>query len=249
MKIGIIVPPKAYKRGFLLKRILRIISVEEVKNAANPFELWIARVPFGEEKLKRMSPLRLENLLIRAKNKLNRLNPNGIVYDEFIKDLCIQKSILLGAAKNSVGDMLFLRMMPDCIRETAKKCKINLLDTAVCIREPKAGRISEYLMQELCFDTKKIVLATKDKEDSQKVCDRFFEETGLFVKNVAFDELPPWGIVIDIEEGMVSFGKDLYVKAVDLGFKLGDCNVRQREILALLKGYTPQKLKWMYSYE
>lgn len=248
MKIGIIAAPKAYKRRFFLREIFRIIKVEEVKSAANPFELVVGSLPFSEEKMKKMSARKAERLLLDAKNRLERLGAEDIVCCGFLKNLCREKEILSDMAADDRGDRLFLMMMPICIRETAKKCGTNLLDTSVCIRTDKAGRISEYLMQSLCFDTKNIVLCTRNKEQAQKICDRFFEETGLLVRNVGFEE-SPGGIVIDTEKGCVSFGRDLFVSEVDMGFDLFGYSVKHQEIAALLKDYKPHTLEWKYSYK
>lgn len=247
MKIGIITTPKAYKRRFFLSGIFGKIKVEEVKSSANPFELVVGVLPISREKLKKMTARKMERLLLNAKDRLRRFGAENIVYTDFIKNLCCEKGILRDVTSDDSGDKLFLTMIPRCIRETAKKCGMNLLDTSVCIRTDKAGRISEYLMRSLCFDTKNMLLCTKNKETAQKICDTFFEETGLLVRNIGFDE-KPGEIVIDIEKRYVSFGKDLYVNAVDMGFDLDGYSVKHQEIAAFLKGYKPDSPEWKYSY-
>ena len=248
MKIGIVAPPKAYKRGLTLKRIFRVVSIEELKILSNPFDLVIGEIPILEEKLKTMPRQKLERWIVDAKNKLRRFGTEEIVFTDFIKTLCHGKGIFQKSQNAENGDLLFLKMLPGCIRETAKKCSIDLMNEGVCIRESKAGRISEYLMQELCFDTKTIVLATKDPEGSKKVCNHFFEETGLFVKTVDFEDIHQ-KIVLDVDLKMVRFRKDLYVNAVDMGFDMEGYGVRQRDILSAIKGYTPKELKWEYRYK
>ncbi len=247
MKIGIIATPKAYKRRFFLWEILKIIKIEEIKSAANPFELIMGVIPLSDVRLKKMSPQKAERLLLNAKDRLKRFGAEKVLYTDFIKNVCREKGILRDMTTDDSGDKLFLMLMPRCIRETAKKCGMNLLETSVCIRTDKAGRISEYLMKSLCFDTKNIVMCTKNKEHAQKNCDSFFEETGLLVRNIGFNEVPN-GIVIDTEKRSVSFGRDLYVNEVDMGFNLDGYIVKHREIAAILKGYKPDNLKWKYSY-
>ena len=88
MKIGIITPPKAYKRQNFLKRTFRVVTIEEIKNDINPFDLMAGIIPFPEEKLKRMPPQKLERCLFRGKAKLKLSGAEAIVYSDFLKALC-----------------------------------------------------------------------------------------------------------------------------------------------------------------
>lgn len=247
MKIGLITEPKAYTGKIFFKRILGAGIREEIKNSDNPFEAVVQVLPFSKKKLMGMSPVKLKKRIKREQQRLYRCGIEKIVYSVFIKELCRDKNVLM-ADITSNGDKVFLSLVPRCIRETAKKCGINLISSSICIRDIKMDRISEYLMQELCFDTKNLAISTQNIHRARMICDRFYEETGLLVDvSESFEKLA--NICIDVDLAEVSVGNDLIIRNVDFGFDLCGYDAQHMDFAPYLPEFKPEKIKWCYSYK
>ena len=108
--------------------------------------------------------------------------------------------------------------MPDILRKIAPRCGIDPMRARVCISERKAGRISEYLMRELCFDVKRLTLCTEDLPAAEKMCADFAEETGFFPNIADFGSVGRRGadILLDADGCCVRIGRDLTVDGVEL---------------------------------
>lgn len=248
MKVGLVTQPRTYTGRIFFKRILRIKIKEEIKNAANPFDLVVGIVPFSEFRLEKMKRSRLETIIRKQQQYLSSCGIKKIVYSDFLKGICKEKGVLLGEVDDETGNVVFLKLAPVCVRQTAKKCGIDLMNALVCIRDVKAGRISEYLMRELCFDTKSLVLCTQNKEHAENICEEFFEETGFLVNTLDYC-IPKSDICIDVDLGEISFGPDLYVRTFDMGFELNGYEVKHTEIAACLPKLCTSEIRCQYSYK
>lgn len=248
MKVGLVTQPRTYTGRIFLKRILGIRIKEEIKSALNPFDLVVGIVPFSEYRLKKMKGSRLETVIRKQQLYLSGCDVKKFVYSDFLKGLCKEKRVLLDEVGDEAGNAVFLKLSPICVRHTAKKCGMDLMNALVCIRDVKAGRISEYLMRELCFDTKNLVLCTQNKEHAENICEEFFEETGFLVNTLDYC-IPKADICIDVDLGEISFGPDLYVRTLDMGFELNGHEVRHTEIAACLPEMWTSEIRWRYSYK
>ena len=246
MTIGLVTQAKESQRQNFLKRLLRKKLKKMEKGDKNPFDLIVETIPFSEETLEKMSSYHLEKLITKHYKHLKLCEVDEIIYSDFLEKILMEKSIL--PYQQTGQNLFFLKKAPDCIRYTAEKCGIDLLKSTICIREFNAGRISEYLMRELCFDTKKIVLCTKNKKSAKAMCDRFYEETGLLVNIFDYDEKTA-DICIDTDANELKFGADLYVRDADLGFDFGGYPVSNMRAAGFLTEFTPQKIAWIYSHK
>ncbi|MBQ2932256.1 MAG: hypothetical protein IJE62_05380 [Clostridia bacterium] len=246
MTIGLVTQTKEYSRRNFLKRLSRKKLKKMEKSDKNPFDLIVEVIPFSEETLEEMSSYRLEKLITKYCNRLKNCNVDQIIYSDFLEKILAKKTFL--PYQQTGQNLFFLKKSPDCIRYTAEKCGIDLLKSIICIREFNAGRISEYLMRELCFDTKRIVLCTKNKKTAKDICDRFYEETGLLVNVFDYDEKSA-DICIDADANELKFGADLYVRDANLGFDFGEYQVSNVRAAGLLTEFKPQKIAWIYSHK
>lgn len=248
MKLGLVTQPKTYTGRIFLKSILGIAIKEEIKHPSNPFELKVGILPFSEAMLNRMPPRRLEKVIKKQQIRLKRCGVEKIVYSDFLKKICGEKTILKEYVDDNCGNILFLKLLPIFIRQTAEKIGIDLINATICIRDSKAGRISEYLMRELCFDTKNLEVCTRERVRFEAVCDRFYEETGLLVKVLDWDMVTA-DVCIDVDLLELRFGRDLFVRTIDMGFDLDGYVVRHRDIAACLDKFEPDKIKCCYSHK
>lgn len=246
MTIGLVTQIKECRRQNFLRRLLRKKFKKMKKGDKNPFDLIVEVIPLSKETLEEMSSSRLEKLITKHCKYLKHCSVDQIIYSDFLEKILRAKNIL--PYQQTVQNLFFLKKSPDCIRYTAEKCGIDLLKSTICIRESNAGRISEYLMRELCFDTKRIVLCTKNKKTAKDICDRFYEETGLLVNVFDYDEKSA-DICIDADANEVKFGATLYVRDANLGFDFGGYRVSNMRLAGLLTGFEPQKIEWTYSHK
>ncbi len=246
MTIGLVTQLKECQRQKILKRLFRRKPKKVERGAKNPFDLMVAVLPFSKEKLEKMSPHHLGKLITKHSKHLKHWGADEILYSDFLGKLLAEKEVLLCGQTGQ--NLFFLKKVPFCIRQTAKKCGIDLLRSTICIRDANAGRISEYLMRELCFDTKKIVLCTQNKKSAKAICDKFFEETGLLVNVLDYNEKSA-DICIDADLNELRFGASLYVRDADLGFDFGGHKVGNMRVASLLTEFEPQKIEWTYSYK
>ncbi len=246
MTVGLVTQAKECRGQNFLKRLLRKKPRKMESKNKNPFDLIVEIIPFSEEALEKMSSYLLEKLITKRCKRLKHCGVDEIIYSDFLEKLLAEKAVFL--RKQTGQNLFFLKKTPACIRHTAEKCGIDLLKSTICIREVNAGRISEYLMRELCFDTKRIVICTKNKKSAREICDRFFEETGLLVNVFDYDERTA-NICIDTDANEVKFGPDLYVRDADLDFDFGGYKVSNIRAAGLLTEFEPQKIRWLYSHK
>ena len=109
-------------------------------------------------------------------------------------------------------------------------------------------RISEYLARDMCFDTKNIIISTKTKEQANRFCEDFYDETGLWVRVTDYSDATG-GIYIDVDKAEIGFGKNLYVRSIDFGFDFSGYSVNQQDALVHLRGFKRDKIKWCYDYK
>ncbi len=247
MTIGIIAEPKSYTRKFFYKRLLNIHTFEKIKDAGNPFEAIVEIVPLSRKSLERMKAVRLKKLLFK---KIKLLKKNGVtkyLLSDYLLHLCQSKGIDTDIFFNGSGRKLFLKLMPLCIRQIAKKSGIDLFSSMVCISDTKMDRISEYLMRELCFDTKKLYLSTQNIKSAKAFCENFCDETGLWI-DICDSPNPHCDIVLDVDSCHIKFGNDLFIRDAKFDFNLCGFNICHTDIVTLLPNQNLIPTEWVCSY-
>jgi hypothetical protein len=228
MTIGLITESRSYTGKNLFKKYFRRWKKEYIPGNKIIPDIEAVVIPYTRKKLLSMDDKKLEKVLDRAEKKAAKYKVNAVIYSEFLTEICKGKSHIKKEIYQA-GEMLFIKLIPDCIRVTAKKCGINLLNSCICIKCSKMERIIEYLMRNLCFDTKKLVLAISDTKDAADACDRFFEETGLSVE-ISEDMFPKADIVIDVERAEVEIVNNLFIRDIDLSLDLMGYKARDIDI-------------------
>ncbi len=248
MIIGLVTEPKTYTRKILIKRFLGIRICDNIKNPSNPFELYAELLPFSNKRLEAMSCRRLRRLLDKQLQRLKKRGVTKFMLSDYLYRLCLSKNIDTSLFSNGHGEKLFLMILPLCIRQTAKKHNINLLLSSICISDTKMDRISEYLMRELCFDTKKLVLCTDNTVSAKKFCESFYDETGLWVEVISAINSDT-DIVIDVNRCELRIGRDLFVRDAGFGFDFCGYKINQCDIASLLQSPDTANIRWIFSYE
>ncbi len=220
MRLGII--DQRLKRGSCC--FFEKIEREKIESGNNPFELIVARIPELENK----TPERKRKYRAKAEKILKKENVDRIILSKPVKEAC-------GISGSDERNRLFIEFVPNCIRRLAKSCGLKILESKVCIRDNNPGRITEYLLRELCFDTKRIEICSENRKQTEKIRDVFYEDTGLLITISENPEKSDAEIEIDVQKPSVRIGRDMVVDGIEFGFDLGGCDVDSLEVAATLK--------------
>ncbi len=248
MVIGVVTLPKKNTKKLTLQKIFGCISVQKVMCPENPFDLLVAKVPYNEEKLRRKSPSKVKKITAKAERKLVKKGAEEIVFCNFIADLLREKEICEYSSGKKETKELFLKYAPLCIRQTAAEMGINLFESRICIRDSKMERISEYLINRLCFDVKKLILITENIQRAREVCEKFYDETGFLV-DVRDGCTHRFDVLIDVDGGCVRFGSDLAVQGADMGYNLFGYDICQLEVAVAAKDTERLPQGWIFDHK
>lgn len=248
MRIGLVTQPKTYTRRILIKRLFGTEVTDYISKEKNPFELSVQILPYSKRCLDKMSAKRLSRLVDKAISRLERYDVEKIVFSQELKLLFENKNIVHSSIDADKTRLYFLKLMPLCFRQTAKKCGINLLTSSVCISDTKMDRISAYLMRQLCFDVNDLAICTQNSERAQRLCDEFYDETGLLVQ-VCKEIKRNTDIVIDVDAASLRIGRDLRVCGADFGFDFSGYNVSHMDVALHLQELDYARIRWIYTYD
>ena len=245
MVIGIVTEAKDKS---ILQRIFKILTVKVIEVGENPFKLVVVTIPFAVQKLEKMDRKHCIRLQKRIVKKAKKHRVQRIILSHSIVCPAFESWKEPLVAPLNDGKFLLLKLAPECIRKAASQLDEKLINQVVCISDFEMDRISEYLIRELCYDTNRIVLTIRNRERAEMFSEAFFEESGLLVE--VREDLPKQQrILINVDEGYIKFGKDLYIQDIDFGYKLFGLDVKSVDIAACLRDTLPLKFKGIYSYE
>ena len=100
-------------------------------------------------------------------------------------------------------------------------------------------RITEYLLRELCFDARTIVLCVENPKGADMVCEKLFDDFGLMVQLAENFSEAYADILIDTETPSVRIGRDLVIDGAELDFEMNGICVDSMEVAACLSGFDP----------
>ncbi len=248
MIIGLVSEPKDYTRKILIKGLLGIEIRDRIISEQNPFELEVGILPFSKKRMDRMSPQRFTDKILKVKKRLIKHGAEKVIISRKIKNLCEAKGIRINELSDVDGKKLFLRLIPFCLREITKKCGIDLMSKPVCIRDTEMDRISEYLMRALCFDVKNLIVCTKNTERAYAVCEAFYDETGFWV-HVADDAFCSAAITIDVDNALLSVGRELCICEAEFGYELEGYDASHTDLAVCLSDISVGKAEWVFNYK
>ncbi|MBQ9756970.1 MAG: hypothetical protein IJW15_00950 [Clostridia bacterium] len=211
-------------------RIFRRYQKEMVNAPQNPFEIVAIRLPYDKTQFDRLKQKKKQKVFEKAKKKLAAEEIYEIIFSKGLKEHCDEKSLNLARRKQ-----IFLNMVPGCIKWISRKYGIKLPVDEICIKNTQMDRINGYFLNEICYDAVKIRLCTEDIENAKDVCERFYDETGLFVKVAKSPEPGDADILIDADGPFVKIGTDLMIDGVELDISLGGYDVDCLDIAACVK--------------
>ncbi len=248
MTIGILTQPKSYTRKYLFKRLLKLCTYELISDDANPFDIYAEILPYQNKNLEKMTAFQLEKLINKSLISLKNRGIANVILSKYLYGLCQAKGVSTCAFANGIGKKIFLKLMPLCVRQITKKSGINLFTSNICISDSKMDRISEYLMRELCFDTKKLYLCTQNLKSANAFCESFYDETGLWI-NVC-DRLSFYcDVILDVDNCQIKVGHDLFVRNADFGYNFYGYDICQTDTAAFISSPDLTRISWVYSYE
>lgn len=248
MTIGLVSEPKVYTRRLAIKRFFGIRSKDKVLDPENPFDVLVSIIQFSKEKLENMPAERLDREIKSHYSFLIKMGADKVILSRKIKALCRKRKILTYELNDGKGKNLFLRLVPECIRSFSRKYGIDLMNSLVCIRDNEMGRISEYLIRALCFDVTSLVLATEKTARAERICEAFYDETGLYVKT-AENTFKNADILIDVDRCCVRIGRDLYIREAEFGYRLDGYKVNQADIAVHISRIRNDKIRWIFNYK
>ncbi len=246
MLIGLVTEPLLNTRKNWFKRLFRIKTYKKIQNIEAGIDVFAVELPYSIKELNAKTHIGLERYFNKIVERLEKQMVATVLSDG-LKELCQSKGILQRQIDDSKPKKLFLKLCPDCIRQTAKLCGFQLIDSVLCIRDTKMDRISEYLLRELCYDVNNIVVCTKNRVAAEEICERFYDETGLLVR--VLDAEMVSDIIVDVDNAVVLIKKDLYIKSADLGYDFQGYKVNHLEFAQIINKKEFNNIKWNYSYE
>lgn len=232
IRIGIVSERPRKKERLFFERYQRAVII----NDKNPFELVAVRIPYSSEQLEGISEQRLCKSVSKARNLLKNLGAEKILVSDGLKEYFDSEQL---SVKKSQRDEMFLLTVPRCIRQFSQKCGLMLPVHKICIRANKMDRITEYLLRELCFDARALILCTDDPKSALAICERLFDDFGLAVQVVESFAEADADILIDTAAPSVRIGRDLIVDGAELDFELDGICVDFLEVAVCLKGFDP----------
>ncbi len=203
----------------------------------NPFELIVAEIPFSKERMSSMKEKVLMRYAKKAEKLLKKSGTEAIVLSDNIKGSLVD----WGNFEKNIQQKrdIFLHTVPHAIRRFAPECGVDLMEAKVCIRDSKMDRISEYLMRELCYDIRNLIICTQNEKNGADLCEQFCDETGMPIKicrNISYGAVD---VFIDVDNGFVRIGRDIVVDGIKLDFDLGGFRADSLEISSYIKGFNP----------
>ncbi len=245
MVIGVVTEAKDKN---ILQRIFRFLTVKIIETEENPFKLVVVTIPHTKQSLGKMDARHCVHLRKRIVKKARKHGVLRLILSHSVMCPAFEswKEPLLAPVND--GKLLLMKLAPECIRKATRQLGEKMINQNVCISDSEMDRISEYLIRELCYDTKRIVVITQNLECAEKFVEEFFEESGLLVE-VRTDLPGQQGILINVDEGYIKLGKDLYIQDIDFGYKLFGLEVKSIDIAACLRKTPLLKFKGIYSYE
>ncbi len=230
LKLGIIAERQINGKRWLFEKLKSVEYLSE----RNPFELYVVKIPYRQSK----SITGLQRKIKKATKILGEQQVETIIFSKTLKEYCEN----LGSERfPEERNRLFLKISPMCIKQITSICGMNLLESEICIRDNNPGRIMEYLLKELCFETKRIVVCTKEKELAAKICDDFYEETGFLIDISKDTDAMNADVEINVQKPSVRIGRDILIYGAELDFDLMDCDVDFLEVAACLDGFDATK--------
>lgn len=248
MVIGVVTQPKKNTKAHVFKRIFGCIPVKRAVCAENPFELIIAILPYDAATLRRKSVLRVRKIAERAKRKLAKKGAEPVVFSETFMDIFCEKGLYEYCGQQKNSKELFLKYAPLCIRQTADEIGMKLFESRVCISDGEMERISEYLINSLCFDVKNLTVITQKEQKANEICEKFYDETGFLIE-VRTDAAHKFDILIDVDKGCVRFGNNLAVRGADMGYNLFGYDINQQTLALAAKDAERAPEGWIFDHK
>lgn len=200
-------------------------------------------LPYTEHQLEGLKIRKADAAVRRAIARLEGLGIKKIVFSDKLKSHIPED---LGEFPD--GRSIFHLFVPMCVRALSQRCGIIPHRASLGIREADSGRISEYLMRELCCDAGEITLYTEKVDRARDMCDRLFDETGLPAVAAADSgqcEICD-DIFIDVDNATVRIGRDVVVDGVELDFDLKEYSADSLDIAACIGSKETMKMVQAY---
>lgn len=170
-------------------------------------------IRFGAEELGKMSERRLLRML-RGAVKCAESRGGEITFSEVLCGIIQKRPSLETCFGRYISNKrgCFYKEIPKIVRRLASQCGVDLMRSVICIRDKKASRISEYLIRELCFDTKRILLCTEELETAEELRAAFAAETGMYVSvaGMQSEASAAADVFIDADEMKIRLGGEAF---------------------------------------
>lgn len=106
------------------------------------------------------------------------------------------------------GSRMFIKMLPEYIRKTAKSfennCSVTLVDKSF-------SKSAENILENLCSTCGSVAVSTCKKYDAERICDRLLDKLGIVVEVMGDKSHINSDIAVVLEECGNSYGQDCIV--------------------------------------
>ncbi len=203
---------------------------EFIISPENPFEVVGIRLPCSLGQFEKLKLKNQKKLVKRAKKKLEKDNVTEIIFSKDIRKYCLFDGLFEEKRKQ-----IFLSLVPEHIRALTEKCGIKLPVDEICIKNTRMDRINGYFLDEICYDAARIKICTENTEKAKKICERFYDDTGLLVRVTKVPETVDADIFIDADIMRLRIGTDILIDGDEFEMLVGDYLVDGLDALACVR--------------
>lgn len=217
------------------RRFFKHYTVKHFENSDLAVELLAVSMPYTVPEFEKLKPERKRKVIERAVLRLCEYGVRNIVFSSALAGYR-ESSKKIAGVKLLDGSDIFYRFVPDMIRKAAKKCGLRLIDARIGIAALKMDRITEYLIRELCFDSKRMTLYTDATDSDSDFFEKMFDETGFAPELKGLNACDPrhGDIFIDTDRHAVRVGRDMVIDSLELELDIGGYRIDTLDVAACL---------------
>jgi hypothetical protein len=172
-------------------------------------------LPFNASELEKMPVKRRAKFLNKALRIFKKNDIKSIIYTREVKKIFSGQSIPTKYQGFSVftGKGVFHEFVPEAVRRIMNRKNMSNLNMRLGISDRAMSIVTEYLVKNLCYDSKYIKIYTENLNKANELEDKVYNETGLALQISPLEnrDLYKSDIFIDVDELKIRMGRDLSV--------------------------------------
>ena len=225
-----------FKRGKVSASVLHLPDLDA--------EALIVTLPLTAEKMQNTGEEKLRKVLVLALKELKMWGVTRAVFTRELKQ--VYSTDVSGAGVQIVtGEQAFYRLIPQAVKRVNAILNKEKLSSKLGISDRGMSKITEYLIDKLCFDSKYISVYTDNLPAAAALREEVFDRTGLTI-DVAntLDVSNNPDIMIDVDKRKVRVGRDFFVDGFEVDAEIEGYDVDSLELAECL-GLKEVKIKYL----